>query len=801
MNTALTMTHPVHFALVLMNYTTFYETKEMAGHLPSDRKKGDQEYAFQKVQLLKNETLGTGSYGAVCKAKCDQLICAAKLLYPVLFQMIAPDPGKEHRQPFRRFEQECQFLSRINHPNIVQYLGTYRDPETNAPVLLMELMDESLTHFLESSSEDIPYHIQVNLSHDIVQALAFLHANGIIHRDLSSNNVLLIAGSRGKVSDFGMSKFTNISKTRLATMTQCPGTPAYMSPEALNEPPVYTEKLDTFSVGVLLVQIITREFPDPTDRFKTMQFPNPQNPSHNIEALVLIPEIERRQSHITLIEPTHALLPIAMGCLKDKDAERPSSQELCQSLNVLKATAKYNQSQSQSTAQLSKANDQQMHEQIRAKDQELQKYSRNLKSKETEIGELEARLEQAQQVIQDRDTEIRQLRDELEQAQRDRQENLTLNGELMRLNQQLQFNLEISAQKDGEIAELRQSVSKPSNPFSQTDDNILDPFSQIFDPFSQQDTPQQPQSQVIPTQNQLQSQATPTSRTSHGMSWSIHDSPIAIIAGSSTDIGSKAYFVSRFLSDLKSPVYEFNSSNSLWRELPPHPLTAYTIVTVNSKLTTVGGGFENWLGNDKYSNQLYSFIDGKWAKHFPSMSKKRESPGAASTSNTLVVAGGSNDNGQVDTVEIMDIRFKQWSTVCSLPFTTWQPSITICGQYVYLHPRKQHQTIVKCSLGELTYSRQKSNKWENICSLPADMSTLVTVNDRLLAVGGKAPRKQSVYMKEIHEYNQATDSWEVISEMIEARCNCLTALLPRNKLMVVGGTSKSDYKLEIGSFL
>ena len=148
----------------------------------------EQQFTFRNVQLFKNETLGTGSYGAVCKAKCDQLICAAKLLYPVLFQMQPPDSGKEHRRPFRRYEEE--------------YLGIYHDPETNAPVLLMELMDESLTHFLESSPGDIPYHIQVNLSQNIAQALAFLHTNGIIHRDLSSNNVLMIAGSRAKVNDF-----------------------------------------------------------------------------------------------------------------------------------------------------------------------------------------------------------------------------------------------------------------------------------------------------------------------------------------------------------------------------------------------------------------------------------------------------------------------------------------------------------------------------------------------------------------------------------------------------------------------
>ena len=242
---------------------------------------GQQEFTFRNVQLFKNEILGTGSYGAVCKAKCDQLICAAKLLYPVLFQMQAPDPGKEHRRPFRRFEEECRYLSQINHPNIVQYLGTYREPETNAPVLLMELMDESLTHFLESSPGDILYHIQVNLSQDIAQALAFLHTNGIIHRDLSSNNVLLIAGSRAKVTDFGMLKF--VDATRLATLTQCPGTLVFMSPEALDEPPVYTEKLDNFSFGVLLVHVVTRQYPAPSNRFETVEIPSPRNPIQHIQ--------------------------------------------------------------------------------------------------------------------------------------------------------------------------------------------------------------------------------------------------------------------------------------------------------------------------------------------------------------------------------------------------------------------------------------------------------------------------------------------------------------------------------------
>ena len=143
------------------------------------------EFHYQKVKLLKTEQLGIGSYGAVCKAMCDDLPCAAKILHPALFQFTAPGSTSI----MRKFEQECCLLSAMKHPHIVQYLGTYHDPESRLPVLLMELMDESLTRFLKRSHKPLPYHTEVNISLDIALALSYLHSNGIIHRDLSSNNV------------------------------------------------------------------------------------------------------------------------------------------------------------------------------------------------------------------------------------------------------------------------------------------------------------------------------------------------------------------------------------------------------------------------------------------------------------------------------------------------------------------------------------------------------------------------------------------------------------------------------------
>ena len=207
------------------------------------------QFGYQSVQLVKNQPLGTGSYEAVYKAKCDELPCAAKILHPTLFQF--SDPGA--MTVMRRFEQECSFLSAIRHPNIVQYLGSYRDPDTQLPVLLMELMDESLTQFLERSQEPLPYYTQVDLCYDIALALAYLHSNAIIHRDLSSNNVLLnSAGNQAKITDFGMAKFLDTNGI-ITPLTMCPGTHAYMPPETLTNPLVYSTKLDCFSSGVLVI--------------------------------------------------------------------------------------------------------------------------------------------------------------------------------------------------------------------------------------------------------------------------------------------------------------------------------------------------------------------------------------------------------------------------------------------------------------------------------------------------------------------------------------------------------------------
>ena len=110
-------------------------------------------FRYQSFHIDKSQPLGHGSYGAVYKAKCDQLPCAAKVLHPTILD--PTDPGAD--KIMNRFRQECAFLESIRHPNIVQYLAMSMDPESRLPVLLMELLDESLTKMLEHSQHSLVY--------------------------------------------------------------------------------------------------------------------------------------------------------------------------------------------------------------------------------------------------------------------------------------------------------------------------------------------------------------------------------------------------------------------------------------------------------------------------------------------------------------------------------------------------------------------------------------------------------------------------------------------------------------------
>ena len=387
----------------------------------------------RNVQLLKNDELGSGSYGAVCKAMWGQRLCAAKLLHPIFFH--SNDPSFVTTR--RRFEQECEFLNDMKHPHIVEYLGTSHDPDSGLLVLLMELMDESLTQFLERSQQPLAYHIEVDLCHDIAQALTYTHSKEIIHRDLSGNNVLLLAG-RAKITDFGMSKLLDANR-RMTPLTMCPGNSVYMPPEALREPPVYSKKIDCFSFGVLQIQIMTRQFPNPGPAMRVVE--DSRSPTGTTNMPVL--DSERRKSHIDLIDPTHTLLPTALGCLSYLEKDRPSAQDLCRQLAAIKEAPRYTQLQTLQRELQTK--DQQLQDSQRRThtlQQELQTKDQQLQDDQRRTHTLQQELQTKDQQLQDSQRRTHTLQQELQTKDQQLQDNQrrthTLQQELQTKDQQLQ---------------------------------------------------------------------------------------------------------------------------------------------------------------------------------------------------------------------------------------------------------------------------------------------------------------------------------------------------------------------------
>ena len=739
------------------------------------------QFGFHNVELFKEDNLGTGSYGGVCKARCDGLPCAAKIMHPTLFDL--RDPGTVSY--LQRFEEECRLLSSARHPNVVQYLGTYRDPETRLPVLLMELCDESLCHFLECSPQPIPYHIQVNIAHDIALALVYLHLNNITHRDLTGNNVLMIAGVRAKVTDFGMSKLASVNP-RMTPMTLCPGNVQYMSPEALEEPLSYTHKLDVFSFGVLLVQIMTRQFPNPRPRFKLIHVPGYP------DARVPAPETERRSSHLRMISDTHPLKAIAITCLKSKEEERPSAQWLNKTLSGLKQAPAYTQSLQQ--AQTGMEGEGEV-ESLRSQIQDLQQQKHTLQEQKEEVvaqkqrenKQLQTQVQQLQQQLQSqrvlteaKTTEVLQLQSRYQEKERELQEK----DHAIRTREQLvaQFQKTL-VEKERVISDLQQTISAQNQPAS----------------------------------GKMGKTATATvaKKDISKLRWKDgKKAPEKMVRGSAVVDGNTVY-INRFNS-FKIYSCQITSQDLQWSTLPDTEYNYSSLAVIDGILTTVGG-----YRDSCYTNSLLSLTGRggrrQWSQIFPAMPTPRSLTVSVTTQQALIVAGGLAKGENVNIVELMNICTKQWTTASHLPHPFGWISGTIYGDQLYLaggnvgygEPSK---SVLTCSVTDLLSPpslaaelcslslTHKTGVWRNAQDLPVTRPTLITLGGHLLAIGGVNASGRDT--ADVHCYNSHTDSWQVVSKMKNKHHFCLAAVLPEDCLLVVGG--KCDYKstdsVEIGSF-
>ena len=699
---------------------------------------------FKKIELLKDQILGIGSYGKVCKAECDDLLCAAKVMHETLFdptaqQLVAPQ--REHRLPVRRFEQECEFLSTIRHPNIIQYLGMYQDPDTHLPVLLMELMDDSLTHFLESSPQPISYHSQVNICHDIALALSFLHSNGIVHRDLSGNNVLMIGNIRAKVTDFGMARLGDMNpQVTLLTFTMCPGTDVYMPPEAVKNKPVYTEKIDCFSFGVIAVQIMTQLFPQPGDRRKEIEI------EHVGLVEKRISECERRQNHINKVDPNHPLLVlIVLDCLKDKDVARPSAEELCSRIVFLKKNHKYSESVREGEAQSPEFA--QREEFLR------QQHARQIKG--------------LQETIQ---SQVVSLAAGL-------QENQQLRKQLTEYGKQIYER----HRKEDEILKLTIRISELESQLSRKD---------------------QPQ-----VQKSVASSGALEDKVSIKLKWrETKRAPRKICNRSFGEMAAAVDGNSVYVMDY-TKIYAYNASTLAWSQLPDSKFEGCALAIVNNLLTLIGGWSYPNITNKLFSLSRKGVADWT-EEFPSIQIKRRGACALCTGTTLIVAGGVGDGGEVATTEVLNTATLQWSTAVDLPQPTYGGSLVQISSDTIYIlggcdKDRRPIKSVYTCSLSallqscisqslgaRLARSLSLSQVWNRETDLPpARDSAYVSLHGQLLAIGGKDSKGKPT--KAVHVYNPSTNSWDIVSHMAKPRCMCYAAVFPDNQLIVVGGETGS----------
>ena len=280
-------------------------------HLCQAAEMGDdvEHLVITGVELTGYE-LGRGAYGKVFTAKYNGVTCAVKESHSAVLEGMTT---AERHALNEGFMQECRQHSKLHHPNIVKFLGVYypRGSAFNLPVLVMELMECNLTQLLH---QNISMYVKLSIVLDVCRGVHYLHTLNppMMHRDLSSDNILLTTCLVAKVADFKTMKMAPLLSSD--KLTQGPGTSDFMPPEVYGDNPHYGLSLDVFSFGCVICHVMTQQSPEPS----AATAPDPL-----VRKRVSLSEAQRRRHYVDEISDG-SLKQLVIACLDNDQERRPT---------------------------------------------------------------------------------------------------------------------------------------------------------------------------------------------------------------------------------------------------------------------------------------------------------------------------------------------------------------------------------------------------------------------------------------------------------------------------------------------
>uniref|UniRef100_A0A669D365 LIM domain kinase 1 n=1 Tax=Oreochromis niloticus TaxID=8128 RepID=A0A669D365_ORENI len=206
---------------------------------------------FRPSDLIHGEVLGKGCFGQAIKVTHRE---TGEVM--VMKELIRFDDETQ-----KTFLKEVKVMRCLDHPNVLKFIGVlYKDKRLN--FIAEYIKGGTLREIIKKMDSNYPWNQRVSFAKDIAAGMAYLHSMNIIHRDLNSHNCLVREVRTLVVADFGLARLMVDDKPDRRKRYTVVGNPYWMAPEMIHGKS-YDERVDIFSFGIMLCEIIGRVNADP----------------------------------------------------------------------------------------------------------------------------------------------------------------------------------------------------------------------------------------------------------------------------------------------------------------------------------------------------------------------------------------------------------------------------------------------------------------------------------------------------------------------------------------------------------
>lgn len=229
---------------------------------------------------------------------------------------------RDDAESMARFLREARAVVRLSHPGVVRLLDRGDDEE--GPFLVMELVDGEDLKARIAREGPLPPREAARLCAQVATTLSYAHSQGVVHRDIKSQNVLIDRDGNAKVADFGIAHLLEVSaESGLTRSGMMVGTSDYLAPEQAQGRTV-DGRADVYALGIVLWECLTGELPFPGENFVTVAMRQVNDPLP--DPRYVVPNVSRRLAECVL-----------RATQKDRDARFATAEEFAAELRACAA--------------------------------------------------------------------------------------------------------------------------------------------------------------------------------------------------------------------------------------------------------------------------------------------------------------------------------------------------------------------------------------------------------------------------------------------------------------------------------